>query len=186
VSCYNKGVSYPLLLRDDLLKSLPHLKARFLTYKDYALKTVPDIFSQNELESAVIVRAHTFATTLVRSNSDGSYSLVPLPPEAQIAPVYGILVEDVDADGAQDLLLAGNFDGFKPEIGRMSSGRGLVLRGDGRGNFAPIHTSESGFLVPGQARDIQRMRTAAGPVYVVTRNNDRALVFKRLPTTAAN
>ena len=74
-------------------------------------------------------------------------------------------------------MLAGNFDGVKPEIGRMSAGYGLVLRGDGKGAFAPVLTRESGFFVPGQARDIQRVRTTKGDLYVVTRNNDRPLVF---------
>ena len=42
---------------------------------------------------------------------------------------------------------------------------------------------ESGFFVPGQTRDIQRVRTAAGERYVVARNNDRPLLFR--PTSAA-
>ena len=46
------------------------------------------------------------------------------------------------------------------------------------GNATPVRTPESGFFVPGQARDIQRLRTPNGESYVVTRNNDRALVFR--------
>jgi len=37
----------------------------------------------------------------------------------------------------------------------------------------------SGFVVPGQARDIQRLRTRRGEVYVVTRNDESPLVFQR-------
>ncbi len=79
---------------------------------------------------------------------------------------------------ALDLLLAGNFDGVKPEIGRLSAGFGQFLRGDGKGNFTFVPTSESGFVVRGQARDIQRLPTPRGEFYVVTRNNDRPLVFR--------
>jgi hypothetical protein len=32
--------------------------------------------------------------------------------------------------------------------------------------------------VPGQARDIARLRTAAGDAYIVTRNNDAPLFFR--------
>jgi hypothetical protein len=84
----------------------------------------------------------------------------------------------VDHDGHLDLLLAGNFDGFKPEIGRMSASYGLVLRGDGKGAFTPMRAPESGFFVPGQSRDIQRVRSARGDLYLVARNNDRPLVFR--------
>jgi enediyne biosynthesis protein E4 len=178
LSYYNNGVSYPIPLRDDLIKTLPYLKARYLNYKNYARQTVADIFSPKELQDAVLKTTHTFATTLVRNNGDGSFTLVPLPLEAQVAPVYGIFADDFDGDGKADLLLAGNFDGVKPEVGRLSAGYGLVLRGDGTGKFTPMRAAESGFFVPGQARDIQRIETRRGGLYVVTRNNDRPLVFR--------
>ncbi len=178
VCYYTDGVSYPLVLRDDLIKALPYLKARYLKYSDYARQTAADIFGRQGLESAVMKRAETFATALARNNGDGSFTLIPLPREAQIAPVYGILASDFDQDGTLDLLLAGNFDGVKPEIGRMSAGYGLFLRGDGAGGFTAVPAAQSGFLVPGQARDIQRVRTRKGDVYVVTRNNDGPLIFR--------
>ena len=181
VSSYNAGKSYPIALRDDLIKALPYLQARYPNYKAYATQQVTDIFSSTELAGAELKQAYTFATSLVKNNGDGSFTLLPLPREAQIAPVYGILASDFDGDGALDLLLAGNFDGVKPEIGRLSASFGLYLRGDGKGGFTPVRTGESGFFVPGQARDIQRLRTRRGTVYVVTRNNDRPLVFRAAP-----
>jgi enediyne biosynthesis protein E4 len=92
--------------------------------------------------------------------------------------VYGMLATDVDRDGRTDLLLAGNFYGFKPEIGRMSASYGLLLRGGVGGTFEPLGAKDSGFMVAGQARDIQRVRTANGELIVVTRNDDRPLVFQ--------
>src|SRR5437773_1018049 len=178
LSVYNHGTSYPIAMRDELIRALPYLKPRYPRYQDYAGQTVTDIFSAAELAGATVKQARTFATALVRNNGDGSFTLSPLPLEAQLAPVYGILAQDVDGDGKPDLLLAGNFDGVQPEIGRMSASYGLVLRGDGRGRFTPVPAAQSGFMVPGQARDIQRVRTRRGDLYVVTRNNDRALVFR--------
>ena len=178
VSCYMQGTSYPIVLRDDLIKTLPYLKSRYLAYKDYAQQTVTDIFSPEELAGAVRKQVRTFATAMARNDGNGSFTLVPLPIEAQTTAIYGILPGDYDRDGALDLLLAGNFDGVKPEIGRMDAGYGLFLRGDGTGGFTPRRPVESGFFVPGQARDIQRVRTRQGELYVVTRNNDRPLVFR--------
>jgi hypothetical protein len=174
---YTNGDSYPLVLRDDLIQSITSLRARYLNFADYAEQTVTDIFAADVLEAAVQKKAHTFATSLARNNGDGSFTLVPLPHEAQIAPVYGILPGDFDGDGNPDVLLAGNFDGVKPELGRMSAGYGLLLLGDGNGSFTPVPARASGFFVPGQARDIQRLRTRAGELFIVTRNNDRPLIF---------
>jgi len=178
LSLYSHGTSYPIAMRDDLIKALPYLKARYLSYKSYALQTVADIFSPADLRGAIHKEARTLATALARNNGDGSFTLIPLPLEAQIAPVYGMLAHDFDGNGKVDLLLAGNFDGVKPEIGRMSAGYGLLLRGEGKGKFMPVRASQSGFVVPGQARDIERVRTRQGDLYVVTRNNDRPLIFR--------
>ena len=186
VSVYNHGVSYPLELRDDVLKAIPSLRLRYLTYKDYARQTVKDIFPASDLQGAIFKQAQTFASALVRNNGDGSFTLVPLPREAQIAPIYGILAADLEGRGKTDLLVAGNFDGFKPEIGRMHAGYGLLWRGDGKGDFTPMPVQQSGFFVPGQARDIKRVRTRSGYIYVVARNNDRPLVFRAMRSAAAH
>ncbi len=177
VSYYNNGISYPMALRDDLIGTVPSLAPRYPMFEDYALQTVPEIFSEGELADAVVKHAYTLATSLIQNNGDGSFTQVALPHETQLAPVYGILADDFDADGNVDLLMAGNFDGVKPEIGRMSASYGQFLRGNGAGAFTAVPTRESGFFVPGQARDIQRVRSRRGDLYVVTRNNDRPLVF---------
>lgn len=178
ISYYNNGKAYPLPLRDDLIKSLPFLSDRYPNYKDYATQTLSDVFPPKDLEDAVVKSAYTLATSLVRNNGDGTFTLVPLPAEAQIAPVYGILAGDFEGTGKTDLLMAGNFDGVKPELGKMSAGYGVYLRGDGKGHFTPAKEVESGFLVSGQSRDIQRVRTRGGNIYIVSRNNDRPLVFR--------
>jgi enediyne biosynthesis protein E4 len=178
ISYYNNGKPYLLALRDDLIRSLPYLNVRYVDYKQYAKQTVTEVFTQQELNEALVKNAYTFATTLARNNGDGSFIMMPLPAEAQIAPIYGILATDIDGDGKPDLLMAGNFDGVQPEIGKMSAGYGVYLRGDGKGHFTPVRALESGFLVPGQARDIQSVRTRKGRIYIVSRNNDQPLVFR--------
>jgi len=178
LTTYTNGVSYPVTMRDELIKAVPALGQRFPTYASYAQKKITDILSPTELGQAVTKNVYTFATSLVRNNGDGSFTVVPLPTAAQFAPVYGILAADVDGDGHTDLLLGGNFDGVQPELGRMAASYGLLLRGDGKGGFTPMQERRSGFVVPGQTRDIQRVRTARGDLYVVARNNDRPLVFR--------
>jgi hypothetical protein len=41
-----------------------------------------------------------------------------------------------------------------------------------------VRAAASGFHVPGQTRDIRRVRTRGGDLYVVARNDDRALLFR--------
>jgi len=184
VACYSQGRRYPIVLRDDMIKAIPPLKARYLNYVDYAKATIEEIFPDANRAEMVTRTVHTFASALLRNDGNGRFTTIPLPDEAQLAPIYAILPRDVDGDGTLDLVVAGNFDGFKPEIGRASESRGLVLRGNGSGGFTPISASASGFVVPGQSRDVQRVRTRGGEVFVVARNNDRPLVFRPTPRGA--
>jgi hypothetical protein len=189
VAAYNGGASYPIAMRDDLLQSLPSLRARYPSHKDYAGQKLTDVFSAADLDGAVRKEAYTFATSLARANPDGSFTLVPLAAEAQLAPAHGILADDVDGDGQTDVLLGGNFEGMKPEIGALVGSYGLVLRGEparcrARDGacvpFEALRASASGFRVPGQTRDIVRLRTrgGSGALYLVARNGDRPLVFR--------
>jgi len=177
LTLYENGKSVPLALRDELTNALPYLKPRYPKYSDYAGQTLEQVFDSG-LNNAVVKQAETFATAVALSNRDGSYTLVALPSAAQIAPVYGILAGDFDHDGNTDLLLAGNFSGVQPEIGSMMASYGLMLRGNGRGGFTLLHADQSGFVVPGESRDIQRLRTRRGDLYIVARNNDRPLFFR--------
>src|SRR6266511_2675881 len=176
------SVAHPLALRDELTAALPGLKVRYPKYVDYARQTVQDIFG-DALSGALVKQVDTFASVLAKNNGDGSFTLLPLPREVQLAPVYGLLARDFDHDGRLDLLLAGNLAGVQPAFGAMTASYGLLLRGDGPGGeggtgFTPVRSSESGFGVPGHARDIQRLRTRRGDLYIVARNNDRPLFFR--------
>jgi hypothetical protein len=178
VTTVSNGKRYPIVLRDDMIRAIPALKARYRNYSDYATQTVTDIFPAADLATSVTKVTNSFESAMAASNGDGTYTLTPLPREVQLAPVYGMLLHDVDGDGKLDLLLAGNFTGFKPDLAEMASSYGLVLRGDGKGSFTPLRTVDSGFLVPGQSRDIRRLRTRTGDLLMVVRNNDRPLFFR--------
>jgi hypothetical protein len=177
IGMYNGGKQYPLVLRDDLIKAVPPWKARFLNFKDYALKTLDDVVPAAERTDAVVKQVYRFESAVLRRGADGSFTFEPLPLEAQMAPVFGLAARDVNGDGRQDILLAGNFDGVKPEFGRMAASDGLVLLGTAQGTFTAVRPADSGFRVPGQTRGIAALRTKRGVQVVVARNNATPLVF---------
>ncbi len=182
LASYDEQRSYPLVLRDEMIRALPPLKAKFLSYKEYAEATVDKLFPAAELTDAVQKKSETFASSLARNNGDGTFTLVPLPSEAQLAPMFGVLAEDVNNDGIRDLLLAGNFDGVKPEIARLSESYGVTLLGSKSGTFTAAPRMRSGFFVRGQSRDIVRIKGRTGTRLLVVRNNDRPLMFRINPT----
>jgi hypothetical protein len=62
--------------------------------------------------------------------------------------------QDVDSDGNLDLLLVGNDYGMEPGGGRHDALNGLLLRGNGKGDFTSTTIAESGFFVKGDAKGL--------------------------------
>ncbi len=149
---YIQGKSYPNVTRDELLEQLGIFRKRFTTYKSYADATLPDIFKVEELSSFGHLRANHMETTFFKSRADGKFQVVPLPVQAQYAPVYSILVLDYDQDGKEDVLLCGNMNHAKLRLGKWDANYGTLLKGDGKGNFQYISQSLSGFDLRGDVR----------------------------------
>ena len=76
----------------------------------------------------------------------------PLPPRAQLAPAYGLAVSDLDGDGTEDLFLSQNHFGVHSDDARYDAGRGLLLRGTGRGDFRA--DEHSGIVAWGEQRGV--------------------------------
>ncbi|MEM6337977.1 MAG: FG-GAP-like repeat-containing protein, partial [Bacteroidota bacterium] len=175
VSVYSQGESYPLAMRGKLAGQLVFLKKRFTTYDSFAEQSVEEIFTEEELATASVKVARTFASAVFLNNGDGTYERRDLPNEAQRSPLYGLETLDVNQDGQLDIVAAGNFYGVEPQIGRMDALRGIVLLGDGTGQFTPVTARESGFWMTGQVRDLIRLGTRL----VALRNDAPAVVFEQ-------
>jgi enediyne biosynthesis protein E4 len=92
--------------------------------------------------------------------------------------VFALQSGDFDQDGKKDILLGGNFYGVTPLLSRYDASLGLLLKGDGKGNFAPVPASESGFVADGEVRDIQFITLANGKkIALIIRNNDTVKVL---------
>ena len=172
---YKNGASYPLVGRDELVSVLPHLRSRYLTYADFGASRIEDVFAESELQPAEVLEARVFASSLAVNNGDGTFTLQPLPIEAQFAPIYAVLVDDFDGDGHRDLLAAGNFHGVPPVLGRYDAGYGLLLLGDGEGRFQSVDMGASGLVIQGQVRDMRFLQRADGDRLIVVARNDESL-----------
>jgi hypothetical protein len=71
------------------------------------------------------------------------------PSRASVGP---LAVADIDGDGREDVFLSQNFFGLPAEALRLDAGRGLWLRGDGRGGLEPVPGEVSGIKVYGEQR----------------------------------
>ena len=172
------GKAYPFNLKNDLVSELPALKKKFLKYSSYAGKGIEEVFSADQLENAEVLRVEQTQTSVFYNDGRGNFISKPLPWQAQLSPVFGILVKDLNGDGKTDLFLGGNFYGLKPEMGRFDASYGTTLLGRDSGNLSWMKPSLSGLFVEGEVRDIKSLKTRDGNNILVARNNDSLQLFK--------
>lgn len=177
VTCYNGDSSYPMALRHDLVGVLPYLKKKYLKYEDYKNQTIKDVFTEEQLSKAVRLEAKEMRSSVILNNKNGTFSIKPLPKEAQLSQMYGIDVVDYDKDGNKDILIGGNFYESKPEAGIYDGTYGLLLKGDGRGGFRAIPPQQSGFNIKGAIRDVISVRIGKKKVILWTVNNGPLRIF---------
>jgi enediyne biosynthesis protein E4 len=124
------------------------------------------------------LEANELRSCFVENKGNGSFEMKSLPSLAQLSPIFCFLVDDYDQDGNKDVLLAGNFSAVKPEIGKYDASYGLLLKGDGKNNFAPVPVHESGFLVQGEARDMIPLKIGNKKTVLISKNNDKTQILE--------
>lgn len=181
VTVYYKsdGKPYPWPLLGDMVAQMPFLKKRMLHFSDYAGLPVEKVFSEEQLAVAKQLEVRQTQTCIFINNGNNGYTMRPLPQRAQFAPVYAALVTDLDGDGRQDLFMAGNFFGLKPETGRYDAGYGCTLLDRGQEGYEYLSPGRSGLFVPGEVRDLAVIHTAKGLCIVAARNNETLRIFRK-------
>jgi hypothetical protein len=152
--CYIQGRSYPYLTRDELLDQVSIMRTKFTDYKSYANTTLTDIFDEEQLKGAERLTANIFETGVFMRTGPGKFTFKPLPFAAQLAPVYAIGITDYNKDGFKDIILGGNINKPRLRLGKSDANYGLLLTGDGKGNFLPVLQTASGFNLRGDTRSI--------------------------------
>jgi hypothetical protein len=174
---YNQGKRYPFISRDQLVKQIPAMRRQFLKYTNFSDVKLENIVDPLMQQKFIQKEVQTFASVYIKNHGNKKLELLPLPKEAQWFPIFSFCIEDLNDDGKLDIMAVGNFDAVQPEYGRYDAGYGLVLIGDGIKNFAPLEAWQSGFIVRGEGRDIKKIKTMNGNVFLVARNNDRIKSF---------
>lgn len=172
------GKPYPFNLRGDLVTQLPLLKKKFLRYDSYAGKSIEDVLDKNQLEKATKLTVNEARSCIFRNNGKGIFAKEPLPYMAQLAPVFSVIVSDINKDGVKDILLGGNFYGLKPEVGRYDANYGVCFLGSPAHTWRYISPAQSGLFIKGEVRDIKEITSKKGKSILVARNHESLQLFQ--------
>jgi hypothetical protein len=171
---------FPANGRDEVVEKLPSMKKRFNNYKSFATVTMDEIFPPEKRNGAIRLKANMLQSCFLQNDGAGKFTMIPLPKEAQISTLNGMLADDFDGDGNLDVLINGNDFGTEVSIGRYDALNGLLLKGDGLGNFSPLSIQQSGIYIPGNGKALAKLLGSSGNYLVAASQNRSALKFFEL------
>ena len=170
---------FPLFSRDDMLKQLISLKKKYPDYKSYATATMQDVLSPEQIKNSQRLKANYLQSAFLRNDGNGKFTIMPLPKQAQVSILNGMVVDDFDGDGNLDVAISGNDYGTEVSQGRYDAFNGLVLRGDGKGNFNPMSILNSGIFIPENGKALVKLLDNKGDLIIAASQNKGPLkVFK--------
>ncbi|MCX8107997.1 MAG: VCBS repeat-containing protein, partial [Verrucomicrobiae bacterium] len=174
------GKAVPERDLDAVASALPFVRDRFPTHAAYARATVEDLLRIRSSKTEVL--QVTTLSSMLFLNRTNRFDAIPLPREAQLATALGACVADFDGDGAEDVFLSQNFFPTHPKVPRCDAGRGLWLKGDGRGNLKPVPGQTSGVKVYGEQRGcaVSDFDSDGRVDIVVTQNGNATKLFRNV------
>jgi len=175
---YNFGIKYPLRGRSCSSEQVPMLKEKFETYDLFASSDVYDVYGEKSLKDALHLEATDFSSAYIENLGNGKFTWHALPIQAQISSIHDIIIQDFDQDQHLDLLLAGNLYHAEVETARNDAGYGILLKGDGKGNFEPLPRNQSGFFVPFDVKSMINISSNPADVIWVGSNQGPLKMFR--------
>jgi hypothetical protein len=166
-SVYLKDVNgemkeFPAQVRDDIIKQMIGMRTKFQNYKSFATATMDEVITPDMRKGAIRLKANTLESMYLRNDGHGKFTMIPLPMQAQISQLCGMTVDDFDGDGNLDVVINGNDYGTEVTTGRYDAFNGLMLKGDGKGNFEPRTILQSGIYIPGNGKALVKLTGANG------------------------
>lgn len=176
ITCQYEGdQAYPIHLLANLTKQLPGLRKRFSRAEDYKSKTMEELFTPAQMANAIKLKVETLQSSVFINQQGKGFIREALPDNHQIAPIYGLLPIDLNADGHTDLVTGGNFTKSKPEWGIYKASYGNVSLGTASNEWQPLRHEASGFFVTGEVRRIIALKNSNR--ILVVRNNSGISCF---------
>ena len=180
LSYYNQGELYPLRGRECSSNQMPFLKEKFPTYHTFGSADLEQIYGADKLAQSLHLKVSSFASVILENLGHEKFAVKPLPNRAQISSVNGIIVDDFDQDGFNDLLIAGNLFQSEVETPRNDASVGLFLRNNGKGDFIPSPPAESGLYLDKDVKNLSSIWLADGTAAILVGNNNNQIQLIRI------
>lgn len=158
--------------------SVPTILQQVSTHHEFAESRIERIFGQS-FARVPYKEINTLEHKIFINTGEG-FEARSLPAEAQFTTGFSALIADFNNDGNEDLFISQNLYALPRYIPIQDAGRGLMLMGDGEGNFKPLPGMESGIKIYGEQRGaaLADFNKNGRTDLAVSQNNGATRLFK--------
>ncbi len=166
---YN-GTYVPVRGRECSSQQMPFIKQKFTSYSEFANAKLVDIYG-DKLNSSYENEVTEFKSVLLVNKGNGTFEKRYLPTLAQLSPILSTQFKDLNNDGFEDVVLAGNIYEMEVETPRLDALSGLVLLSNGKNGYTVLPRHKTGLYLEGNIKDIKWVQTKNGDILVSSSNN---------------
>lgn len=183
ISRFNGDKEYPVHYRETMTDQMPVLRKVMTSYAAYGEMEMSDVLDFLGTEGMITHRADWLESSYIENLGAGNFSVHALPVAAQVSPIYGIVVCDLNGDEYLDFLAAGNSFCEETLSGYYDAGTGVCALGRGDGSFEIVTPDKSGFCVRTDAKAVAEITVRGKKEWIVTSNQAALKMFglARLP-----
>ena len=151
---YIWGKCYPMYHRDQLIDQMPFMRKKFIRYRNYAGKTLDEIFTDDQKRGMDIFKASFFESGVLINEGNNKFRFESLPEQAQFSTINDFVIADFDGDGIKDILAGGN--SYDPDVstGNYDAAAVVLIKGAGNGKFISVPRTDPAFDINGEVRRI--------------------------------
>ncbi|MDX1477482.1 MAG: VCBS repeat-containing protein [Saprospiraceae bacterium] len=125
----------PVRGRECSSEEMPFVASAFPTYDAFGKANLDQIIPPERRAGGMHGRIVTFSSVVLFNEGGLTFKVVELPPLVQTGPVKAMAIHDVNGDGHQDVIYAGNHYPTEVETARYDALVHGICLGDGQGGF---------------------------------------------------
>ena len=171
-----EGNYVPLRGKECSTQQMPFISEKIPTFEEFANASIEDIYG-DEIIDAYERKVTSFESIVLINRGNNKFDVQKLPPLAQSIPILTSDVYDINNDGFEDIVVAGNIYNTEVETPRLDNQFALVLISNKNSNYNVIGPDKSGLYLSGNTKSIKIIGND-NPKLLVANNNSDLEVFE--------
>ncbi len=165
----NKYVVHPFAV---LRSQVSGIIGRFPKHSNYANATFEYSFTEQEVKESQYFKAHTLETIVIENKDGKWFEPKMLPVQIQFAPVFGLLIDDLNRDGYQDIIAIENSMHEETTFGNYDASFGNIMINKGNFSWNYLEPAHSNFVADWDKKAVVKVSLAGGKeLFLISENN---------------